>query len=212
MKYNEFRQQVSAYPIFKSNMLSMLSENTLLLRRQVSEWAAKGNLCQLKRGVYVLNDQDRRVEFSSYFLSAELCKPSYVSLESALSFYHLIPERVESTTAITTKKTQSYENAFGCFVYHHIATHLFDFFRLEKDEFGLPYYMATPEKALVDYFYFQSRLLKTINISVFENNFRLQNLSILNREKIILISNQYNKKKLHRMIKLFLQYMESNYD
>ena len=42
-------------------------------------------------------------------------KPSYVSLESALSYYHLIPEGVYSQQAVTTRKTMNYQTPAGTF-------------------------------------------------------------------------------------------------
>jgi len=42
-------------------------------------------------------------------LCGELVNPAYISLEYALSYYGLIPEEAVVITAITTKKTESYD-------------------------------------------------------------------------------------------------------
>jgi hypothetical protein len=46
--------------------------------------------------------------------------PSYISLEYALSYYGLIPERVESITSVTTKRSKKFITPLGSFSYEHI--------------------------------------------------------------------------------------------
>ncbi len=105
MKFSAFRSVVKGYPLFRSNLFEHITDNVPLLRRQITEWVAKGYILVLKRGIYMLSEEFRVTRCSNYFLANQLYTPSYVSLESALSYYGLIPEAVYATTSVTTKKT-----------------------------------------------------------------------------------------------------------
>lgn len=65
---------------------------------QLSNWEKKGLIIRLKRGLYVLNENDRKIEPSRIFLANSLYSPSYVSTAYALGYYDLIPEKVEDGT------------------------------------------------------------------------------------------------------------------
>ena len=60
---------------------------TVLLRR--------GDIIRVKKGFYVFGDELRRRPYSRELLANLIYGPSFVSLDSALSFHGLIPERVE---------------------------------------------------------------------------------------------------------------------
>lgn len=94
---------------------------------------------------------------SREFIANQLVFPSYISLEYALSYHNLIPERVYQVTSITSKKTTEFENAFGVFTYHNLKPGLFFGYRGTEDENGLQVLIAEKEKALLDY---QDLLLK----------------------------------------------------
>src|SRR5688572_16621374 len=99
MNYTEFRNKVKKYPFFRSNIFVHLTDSVEVLRRQVSEWVDRGYIVQLKRGFYTLQEEDREVRFSQYFLANNLYSPSYISLETALSYYNFIPEQVHAVTS-----------------------------------------------------------------------------------------------------------------
>lgn len=87
-----------------------------------------------------------------YYTANELYRPSYVSMESALSRYNIIPEGVFQVSSCTTLKTNSFDTPIGNFSYRHLKPSLFFGYRLE--EWGeYRYTIAEPEKALIDYLY-----------------------------------------------------------
>lgn len=65
---------------------------------QLSNWEKKGLIIRLKRGLYVLNENNRKIEPSRIFLANSLYSHSYVSTAYALGYYDLIPEKVEDGT------------------------------------------------------------------------------------------------------------------
>ena len=83
------------------------------------------------------------------FLTANfLYQPSYISLESALSFYGIITGFSYQITSITIKKPNAVEINNREFKYSRIASRLFWGYEKKED-----FLLAEPEKALLDYIY-----------------------------------------------------------
>ena len=82
-----------------------------------------------------------------------LRKSSYVSLQSALAYYGMIPEHTPATMSVTTGRPEELNTPDGRFVFRHVKTALF-FGYVERDIApGQKVVIATPEKALLDLFY-----------------------------------------------------------
>lgn len=111
--------------------------------------AKSGLFIKLRNNFYAVKDSN----FDYSFIANKLYQPSYVSLETALSHYNIIPEVVYGTTSITTKAPREFSTPIGNFTYQHIKTEAFTGYRLmEIDRFKALF--AEPEKALADYLYF----------------------------------------------------------
>jgi len=203
MNYNEFRTATKNYPFFRSSIFTHITNNVALLRVQLVNWVKRGYIIKLKKGFYTLNENDRAAQFSLFFLANNLYSPSYISLESALSYYRMIPEKVVAITSISSKKTQRFVNSYGNFIYHHIAPKLYGDFAAAQDEFGNKFYLATPERALVDFLYFKGTA--EIKEEIFEDSFRLQNTENLNLEQLKNIGKKFNSVKLEQMIDLLIK-------
>jgi predicted transcriptional regulator of viral defense system len=78
---------------------------------------------------------------------------SYVSLQSALSHYGMIPEYVPVTTSVTTGRPETLETEVGWFQFRHIASRLFSRFETVEPAPRQQAFVATPEKALLDLLY-----------------------------------------------------------
>lgn len=148
MRYVEFRQKVKDLPLLSGPYLKMIANAKKGFASQLLRWQKAGKIIRLKKNLYILNKNDRQIDPSRLFIARELYSPSYVSMEYALAFYGLIPERVSDITSITTKKTVVHYTPLGRFVYQHVKEKCFTGFRELKDEAGLNYYLAYPEKAL----------------------------------------------------------------
>src|SRR3989344_4265911 len=60
----------------------------------------QGNFKRIKRGVYIISDnQPTKFEIANY-----LWRPSYISFETALSYYGIIPETIYTITSATANK------------------------------------------------------------------------------------------------------------
>ncbi len=112
----------------------------------------------------------------------------------------MIPELVHTITSVSSKKTQNFENALGKFNYHNIKTNLYGGFTLYKDEFGNNFFIATPERAIVDFLYLKTGTLDKMDDDIFEASFRLQNLEVLDKRKLTIIAKQFNHIKINKLI------------
>ena len=202
MDFREFKEKVKDYPLFGSDLLDMLSPSPQALRNQVNRWQKKGYIIALKRGTYALSPRERAVGLSAKLLANSLYSPSYISLESALSHYKLIPEKIAAITSVTTRKTKKFTNPVGAFIFRNLKKGLFFGFREEKDEYGFKYFIAEPEKALLDYLYLNLGKIRKIDKDYFEASLRLQNRDRLDRKKIARYIKSYKTKKLERLLKM----------
>ncbi|MEK9155822.1 MAG: hypothetical protein AAB360_00770 [Patescibacteria group bacterium] len=185
MKYNQLRLQINK-PYFTLDDLRL--RGLKVYSYQFSLWQKRGYIKQLKRGTYVFADKED--ELAPPEISFLLYQPSYLSLETALNHYGLIPEIVQAQTAVTAKINRRFKNSYGSFIYRHLKPSLFFGYTPAQTKYG-KYLLAEPEKALLDYLYLN---LGKINTQNDIENLRL-NCQIL-REII-------TKGKLDRYLKIF---------
>ena len=110
----------------------------------------RGNLFPVTHGLY---SDDRHVD--PFSLAPYIYGPSYISFETALSFYGLIPERTLSVVSATClkRRRKEYQTSFGTFRYRDVPIEAFPLGLLDMEAKGIPYKIASPEKALLDKLY-----------------------------------------------------------
>jgi len=120
-------------------------------RDKITDMLRKKMLIRVKKGIYVFGETYARGPFSREVLANMIYGPSYVSLDYALHYYALIPERVEAVTSVTCGRSRRFSTPVGLFVYHMIPMEAYQIGmdRVEL-EGGRSFLMATPEKALAD--------------------------------------------------------------
>ncbi|MBA2653494.1 MAG: hypothetical protein H0U71_00305 [Gammaproteobacteria bacterium] len=118
-------------------------------------------LIRIKKGLYIFGERYAKKPFITETLANLIYGPSYISLEYALAFYGMIPERVEVITSVTNKRDKTFETPAGFFTYRYLNA--------KKYPVGItqiiiddthPVLFATPEKALVDKIVLESPGLK----------------------------------------------------
>ena len=109
-----------------------------------------GELIRLKRNLYVVNKDLCGKETDARLCANHLYGPSYVSLQWALRYYGMIPERVYLMTSATVKRSRSFQTPIGSFSYMQVPLDYFPIGVECKDEGGVSFLMASPEKALCD--------------------------------------------------------------
>ena len=171
-------------------------------RDKITELLKQGAIVRVKKGIYIFGNQYRRRPFSREILANMICGPSYISLEYALHYYGLIPERVEAVTSVTSSRGRRFSTPVGLFIYHGIPL---DAYRIGIDqleiEAGRSFLIATREKALADKI--QADRGTSIRTQAEIQTYLLESLRIdpeglrkLNTDKISLIADQYRSRKL----------------
>ncbi len=157
------------------------------LRQYLSRWKTQGWLQSLKKGLYELTYPEGR-GVPDFFIANKIYAPSYISLETALSYYSIIPEVSMAVVSVTAKATRRFKNSHGLFIYRSIQPEAFRGYIIEKHN-GFSILIAEPEKALVDYLYF-----KTLRGGIFDKK-----AERIDRKRV----EQLNKKKLESYAKIY---------
>jgi hypothetical protein len=110
--------------IFNETVLSNLfPDRTRGARELLIDRALKaGEILRLKRGIYVLAPEYRKTEPPPWTVAALLLSPSHVSLETALSYYGLIPEAVYQVASVCTQRSRTFNTPLGVYSYHCVPT------------------------------------------------------------------------------------------
>jgi len=119
-------------------------------RDKVTALLRRGDIIRVKKGLYVFGDELRRRPYSRELLANLVYGPSFVSLDSALSFHGLIPERIEAVTSVTTKRPKSFRTPAGSFIYRQSPRDGFHLGMDRRAEGDVAFLIATPERALAD--------------------------------------------------------------
>jgi len=156
-------------------------------------YTKRGITNRLKNGLYALAG----ATISEFYIANRLCEPSYVSLETALSFHHIIPETVYAVTSITTRIPHERVVNGTSYEYHRVLARAFTGYKpLPQGSFTV--LIAEPEKALVDHCYMAARGLRK---PLDPERMHLQNL---NKHKINAYARLFkNKKTIALLEKIF---------
>jgi len=117
---------------------------------KISRLVDEGVLVRLKRGFFCLGHEYTSKPIELGVIANAMYGPSYLSFDSALSLYGLIPERVYATQSAVIKHGETYKTPFGWFHYYQIPESVWGIgCRIERTTNG-SYLMANPTKALCD--------------------------------------------------------------
>lgn len=118
---------------------------------KINELVKQQILLPVKRGIYLPGPALNMDTPEPFLLANHLLGPSYVSLDAALSYWGLIPEKVFAITSVTTQTSKVYKTTVGKFSYTHLPLPYYAFgiklVELTKKQTAM---VATPEKALCD--------------------------------------------------------------
>lgn len=118
--------------------------------KKVQALEKDGQIIRLKRGLYVVNSELTGKPIDARLCANHIYGPSYVSLQWALRWYGLIPERVYTMTSVTTKRSRDFETPIGSFSFYQVPNDYYAIGLRIVAENGVSCLMATPEKALCD--------------------------------------------------------------
>ena len=170
-------------------------------RRRLYEWVSRGIIKHLVRGFYAFSDLalGKSVLFH---IGNRIYEPSYISLQSAFSYYSLIPEQVSSITCISSKKTTVFKTVLGTFLYFSIKPSLMFGYNIIKFN-GHSFKIACLEKALLDFLYINPAVDSMGKFEELRINAERLN-ALLDRRKLKEYLSVFNNKALEKRLKEFM--------
>jgi predicted transcriptional regulator of viral defense system len=194
MEFKRLIEIVGDEPVFETGLLLAGDEDPREVRLQLLRWTKAGRVYQLRRGLYALAPPFQKVKPHAFLIANRMVRGSYVSTQSALAHYDLIPEHVPVVTSVTTGRRARWDTPLGHYDFRHIKTELFRSYRSVELGEGLHAFVATPEKALIDLIY----LTPGGDSPDYLRELRLQNLDRLDPDRLEREANLGNKPKLRR--------------
>lgn len=150
MEITQSIRQYASSPIPHHVMMSLL-KNYNQPNDKIHYLIKEGKLLPVKRGLYIAGPEISSTTPDPFLLANHILGPSYVSLESALSFYGLIPERVYEVTSVTMKASRKFSTPLGIYSFTRLPLPYYSFgirsLEIEKNQRFL---IASGEKALFD--------------------------------------------------------------
>ncbi len=150
MRFRDLENQIKDLPAFNLNDVRKLDPG--FHRQQLSYWLANGLIKSLPGGYYMLANQTVD-EQHLFTLANTIYQPSYISLESALAYYGVIPEAVLGVTSVSSRKTIRYQSTWGEFKYRSVKSVYMVGYLVVEPEQKRKYTIARLEKAVLDYLY-----------------------------------------------------------
>ncbi len=187
-------------------------------RDKITSLIRQGTVIRVKKGIYVFGQKYARRPFSREILANMIYGPSCVSLDYALHYHGLIPERVEAVTSVTSGRGRRFSTPVGLFIYRTVPQRVYpvgiDQVQLED---GRSFLMAVPEKALADKIHddrgtgirsqneMRRYLLESLRIDA-------EILRKLNTETIITLTERYRSRKLRLLSEFVNRLREEEYN
>ena len=170
-------------------------------RSNISRYLKLGLIQKARKGLYFLTDNSP----SNFEIANKIYQPSYISFETALSFYGIIPETIYEVTSATTRFPRKFNVNNIRFSYKKIKKDCFNGYKSlkYKNSYIL---IAEPEKALADYLYFvalgvKQLIYERINLGKIQKNKLLVYAQSFRKNKILDLINQlYAQPKLDKRI------------
>lgn len=203
MRFLELREAFKDFTLFSISEIRKIDES--FHRRRLNEWQEKGYIRKIVRGYYVFSD----IELNEHVLceiANRIHKPSYISMEMALGYYHLIPESVYGITSITTKRPHTYETEVGKFMYRYVKPSLFFGYQLINYQGDRTFKIGYPEKVIVDFLYLNPHIKSHSDFESLRIN-RASFQEQIEENKLIRFTEIVGQKRLMQTVGRFMEYM-----
>lgn len=204
MKIEELASRIPENGVFRTGQTLSGKRHPAHFRRQLDRWVKNGRVMQLRRGVYMLKRPYVSTAAHPFAIANTLKKASYISLQSALAHYGMIPEYVPVTTSVTTGRPETCETQLGRFQFRHISIgRFFGFLEVEVAP-GQQVLMASAAKALVDLLY----LTPHSDNPDYLKELRLREPEGFSRESLTDVVEKFRSSKVDRAVQLVIQLWE----
>lgn len=209
MEFERLLELVGEEPIFETSLLLAGRVNPDIVRLQLARWTKNGRIYQLRRGLYAIAPPYQKIKPHPFLIANYMQRASYVSGQSALAYYGLIPDTVQVTLSVTTGRPERLETLLGVFEFRHIKPELLRGYRMTalngskiSEQQAL---VATPEKALLDLVYLQPGG----DQPAYLRELRLQNLERLDLDALRHQAGTFSTPKLQRAVDTVIRLVQS---
>ena len=192
MKVDELQALVQSEPVFETGFLLAGDVDPADVRRQLSRWKQAGRVLQLRRSLYALAAPHQKLKPHPFLIANRLAPGSYISLQSALAHFGLIPEYVPVVTSVGSVRPHQWRTPLGTFILRHIKPDLLFGYERIQVATSQPAFVALPEKALLDLLYLEPNSANPAYIS----ELRLQNLESIDLGRLKNLAEATNSRKL----------------
>jgi predicted transcriptional regulator of viral defense system len=192
MKFSDVLSIAGNQPFFDTGLLLVGNVDPTDVRRQLSRWVSAGKIRQLRRGLYTFAPPYQVTAPHPFLIANALVPGSYVSGQSALAYYGLIPEYTPRTISVTLARTSEWDSGY---THHHLAPHLFFGYQSIEVMQGQYVFIAFPEKALLDL----AHLIPGSDSPNYLSQLRLQNLEKMDLKRMMEFVERTNKPKWKRV-------------
>jgi predicted transcriptional regulator of viral defense system len=202
MEFEHLVRIVGDEPVFETGLLLAGDVNFRDVHRQLSRWTKAGWLYQMRRGLYALAPPFQKVKPHPFVVANRMVRGSYVSCQSALAHYGLIPEHVPVVISVSASRPARWNTPLGAYEFRHIKADLFRGYTPTDLGGGQQAFLATPEKALLDHIHLQPRA----DAREYLRELRLQNTDRLNLNELQRLAESMDSPKLKRAAKLIVEF------
>ena len=211
MEFKRLLELVGDEPVFETALLLAGKINPNIVRLQLTRWTKSGRVYQLRRGLYAIAPPYQKVKPHPFLVANCMHRASYVSGQSALAFYGLIPDTLQVTLSVTAGRPEHRETPLGVYEFRHVKPDLLHGYRMtglseatlqQPSQQAL---VARPEKALLDLVYFQPGG----DTPEFLHELRLQNLEQLDLDELRRQAETFHTPKLRRAVQVITRLAQS---
>lgn len=163
----------------------------------------KGLLTQIKRGLYLIHRPFQKTHYDEFEIAQAIYGPSYISLESALSHHGWIPEKVNTCTSVTAKRSKEFTTDIANFTYSHtpIKSFMLQVQRVETSD--STFLIAEPWKAIADHVYVRNRPWGSLADMISDMRIDEDLLLESDVKQLENLSNSYSSVKVQKLLAKF---------
>jgi predicted transcriptional regulator of viral defense system len=208
MEYSRLIKIVGDEPVFETGLLLSGDVDPNHIRRQLTRWTKAGRLYQLRRGLYALAPPYQKRSPHPFSVANSMVRGSYISCQSALAHYGLIPEHVPTIVSVGSSRPRRWDTPLGSFLFRHVHRKYLAGYRILDLGRGQEALVAWPEKALLDLIY----LTPGGDSESYIRSLRLQNIDELDLRRLYRHAEAFAKPKLMRAVDAITEILHHAHD
>ena len=204
MQYIELKNHLRDFIVFTQKDIKKIDES--FSRQNLNAWQKKGYIKKIIKGHYLFSDIEVNQNIL-FLIGNKIYKPSYVSFESALSFYKLVPESIFAITSANSRNTYTFKTHYGEFIYKKIKPKLMFGYKTVTNK-NYSFNIAEPEKVILDYLYIKPHLKSEDDFE----ELRIDNevfFEQINKKKFYSYLERFKNTALTKRAKRLIKYLEN---